>query len=69
MRELLSGVRVVESSLLEPGALGMLLGELGAEVIKVEPPADGGERRAPGIAGMLVRFATSTTAPATGTCC
>jgi crotonobetainyl-CoA:carnitine CoA-transferase CaiB-like acyl-CoA transferase len=38
MRELLTGVRVLESSLLEPGALGMLLGELGADVIKVEPP-------------------------------
>jgi crotonobetainyl-CoA:carnitine CoA-transferase CaiB-like acyl-CoA transferase len=38
MRELLAGVRVLESSLLEPGALGMLLGEMGAEVIKVEPP-------------------------------
>jgi crotonobetainyl-CoA:carnitine CoA-transferase CaiB-like acyl-CoA transferase len=38
MRELLSGVRVLESSLLEPGALAMVLGELGADVIKVEPP-------------------------------
>ncbi|HVQ92960.1 MAG TPA: CoA transferase [Mycobacteriales bacterium] len=38
MTELLAGVRVLESSLLEPGALGMLLAELGADVIKVEPP-------------------------------
>ncbi|RNL63312.1 CoA transferase [Nocardioides marmoriginsengisoli] len=35
---LLAGVRVLESSLLEPAALGMLLAELGADVIKVEPP-------------------------------
>jgi len=38
MRELLAGIRVLESSLLEPGALGMTLAELGADVIKVEPP-------------------------------
>lgn len=35
---LLAGVRVLESSLLEPGALGMTLAELGADVVKVEPP-------------------------------
>ena len=35
---LLAGVRVLESSLLEPAALGMLLAELGADVVKVEPP-------------------------------
>ncbi|WP_228000448.1 CaiB/BaiF CoA transferase family protein [Nocardia australiensis] len=34
----LAGVRVVESSLLLPAALGMTLAELGADVIKVEPP-------------------------------
>ncbi|MCW3841482.1 CoA transferase [Micromonospora yasonensis] len=34
----LAGVRVLESSLLEPAALGMTLAELGADVIKVEPP-------------------------------
>ena len=34
----LAGVRVLESSLLEPAALGMTLADLGAEVIKVEPP-------------------------------
>jgi crotonobetainyl-CoA:carnitine CoA-transferase CaiB-like acyl-CoA transferase len=38
MADLLAGVRVLESSLLEPGALGMTLAELGADVIKVEPP-------------------------------
>ncbi|MBW2427260.1 MAG: CoA transferase [Deltaproteobacteria bacterium] len=38
---LLEGVRVIESSLLEPGALGMHLAELGAEVIKVEAPGEG----------------------------
>jgi crotonobetainyl-CoA:carnitine CoA-transferase CaiB-like acyl-CoA transferase len=41
-RGLLTGVRVVESCLLEPGTLGMLLASLGAEVIKVEAP-DGGD--------------------------
>ncbi|HTA08879.1 MAG TPA: CoA transferase [Streptosporangiaceae bacterium] len=35
---LLSGVRVLEASLLEPAALGMILADLGADVIKVEPP-------------------------------
>ncbi|KAB2810434.1 CaiB/BaiF CoA transferase family protein [Pimelobacter simplex] len=35
---LLDGVRVVECTLLEPGALAMTLGDLGADVIKVEPP-------------------------------
>ncbi len=34
----LSGVRVVESSMLGPAELGGLLADLGAEVIKVEPP-------------------------------
>jgi crotonobetainyl-CoA:carnitine CoA-transferase CaiB-like acyl-CoA transferase len=34
----LSGVRVLEASLLEPAALGMILADLGADVIKVEPP-------------------------------
>ena len=36
---LLSGVRVIESSLLGPAAVGMHLADLGAEVIKVENPA------------------------------
>ena len=35
---LLAGVRVIESSLLGPGAVGMQLADLGAEVIKVESP-------------------------------
>ena len=35
---LLAGVRIVESSLLGPNAVGMHLGDLGAEVIKVENP-------------------------------
>jgi crotonobetainyl-CoA:carnitine CoA-transferase CaiB-like acyl-CoA transferase len=34
----LAGVRVIESSLLGPGAVGMHLADLGAEVIKVENP-------------------------------
>ncbi len=38
---LLEGLTVVESSLLEPGALGMLLAGFGAEVIKVESPGEG----------------------------
>ena len=35
---LLSGVRVVESSMLGPAEMGGLLADLGADVIKVEPP-------------------------------
>src|SRR5437762_9714052 len=35
---LLAGVRVIESSLLGPGGVGMHLADLGAEVIKVEAP-------------------------------
>ncbi|HZP43394.1 MAG TPA: CoA transferase [Candidatus Binatia bacterium] len=35
---LLGGVRVIESSLLGPDAVGMHLADLGAEVVKVEPP-------------------------------
>jgi crotonobetainyl-CoA:carnitine CoA-transferase CaiB-like acyl-CoA transferase len=38
---LLGGVRVVESSLLGPAAVGMHLADLGAEVIKVESPGGG----------------------------
>src|SRR5215813_11313605 len=34
----LAGVRIIESSLLGPGAVGMQLADLGAEVIKVENP-------------------------------
>lgn len=37
----LSGVRVVESALLGPGAVAMNLADLGAEVIKVEAPGTG----------------------------
>jgi crotonobetainyl-CoA:carnitine CoA-transferase CaiB-like acyl-CoA transferase len=37
-RGLLDGVRIIESSLLGPGAVGMQLADLGAEVIKVENP-------------------------------
>ncbi|MGI9603474.1 MAG: CoA transferase, partial [Acidimicrobiales bacterium] len=35
---LLSGVRVLESSLLGPGQIATFLADLGADVIKVEPP-------------------------------
>jgi crotonobetainyl-CoA:carnitine CoA-transferase CaiB-like acyl-CoA transferase len=38
-RSPLAGVRVIESSLLGPGAIGAHLADLGAEVIKVESPA------------------------------
>ena len=38
MPALLAGVRIVESSLLGPGGVGMHLADLGAEVIKVEGP-------------------------------
>jgi crotonobetainyl-CoA:carnitine CoA-transferase CaiB-like acyl-CoA transferase len=37
----LSGVRVIESTLLAPGLIAMHLGDLGAEVIKVEAPGGG----------------------------
>src|SRR5262249_56122563 len=35
---LLAGVRIIESALLGPGAVGMHLADLGADVIKVEGP-------------------------------
>ncbi|MFP8875919.1 MAG: CoA transferase, partial [Myxococcota bacterium] len=35
---LLAGVRVIESSLLGPGHLGTFFSDMGADVIKVEPP-------------------------------
>src|SRR5439155_26542957 len=35
---LLSGVRVVESAMLGPAEMGGLLADLGAHVVKVEPP-------------------------------
>jgi crotonobetainyl-CoA:carnitine CoA-transferase CaiB-like acyl-CoA transferase len=35
----LAGVKVVESSMLGPGALGLHLADLGAQFVKVEPPA------------------------------
>src|ERR1044071_9852189 len=35
---LLTGVRIIESSLLGPGGVGMHLADLGADVIKVEGP-------------------------------
>ena len=38
MEALLSGIRVVESSVLLPAFLGTFFSDLGAEVIKVEPP-------------------------------
>ena len=37
----LDGIRVIESTLLEPASLGALLADLGADVIKVEPPGEG----------------------------
>jgi len=37
-RGLLAGVRIIESSMLGPAAVGMQLADLGAEVIKVESP-------------------------------
>lgn len=37
----LAGITVLECSLLEPGQVGMILGSLGADVIKVEAPGNG----------------------------
>ena len=37
-KALLAGVRIIESSMLGPAELGGLLADLGADVIKVEPP-------------------------------
>jgi len=37
--QLLAGVRIIESSLLGPGHLATFFADLGADVIKVEPPA------------------------------
>lgn len=42
---LLEGVRVVESSLLGPAEMGGLLADLGADVIKIEPPGGDYGRR------------------------
>ncbi len=38
-KNLLSGVRVIESSLLGPGHVATFFSDLGADVIKVEPPS------------------------------
>lgn len=38
MGGLLDGIRVIECAILEPDQMGLALAELGAEVIKVEPP-------------------------------
>ena len=38
-QNLLSGVRVIESSLLGPGHVATFFADLGADVIKVEPPS------------------------------
>ena len=35
---LLSGIRIVESSMLGPAEMGGFLADLGADVIKIEPP-------------------------------
>jgi crotonobetainyl-CoA:carnitine CoA-transferase CaiB-like acyl-CoA transferase len=42
---LLSGIRVVESSMLGPAEMGGILADLGADVIKVEPPGGDYGRR------------------------
>jgi crotonobetainyl-CoA:carnitine CoA-transferase CaiB-like acyl-CoA transferase len=42
---LLAGVRVIDSAILGPNAVGMLLADLGAEVIKVEAPGGDYVRR------------------------
>lgn len=44
----LAGLRVIECSLLEPGQVGMILGSLGADVVKVEAPGNGDYSRSLG---------------------
>ena len=44
--KLLAGVRIIESAMLGPAAVGMNLADLGAEVIKVEKPGSGDDTRA-----------------------
>ena len=59
---LLSGVKVLELSLLAPDLLGMHLADLGADVIKIEQPPDGdyvrslGAHRAGGLSFMHLRW-------------
>jgi crotonobetainyl-CoA:carnitine CoA-transferase CaiB-like acyl-CoA transferase len=59
---LLAGVRALELALLAPDLLGMHLADLGAEVIKVEPPPDGdyvrtvGSRAVRGLSLMHLRW-------------
>ncbi|KWB80669.1 CaiB/BaiF CoA transferase family protein [Burkholderia ubonensis] len=54
----LSGIRVIELSHLVMGpACGMILGDLGADVIKIEPPTGDSTRRLPGAgAGLFQTF-------------
>jgi crotonobetainyl-CoA:carnitine CoA-transferase CaiB-like acyl-CoA transferase len=62
MYPLLNGVRVLELALLAPDLVGMHLADLGAEVIKVEPPGAGdylreiGARKLAGINLMHLRW-------------
>jgi crotonobetainyl-CoA:carnitine CoA-transferase CaiB-like acyl-CoA transferase len=51
---LLSSVRVIESSMLGPAEMGGLLADLGAEVVKVEPPGGDYGRR---MTWPIIRFA------------
>ena len=59
---LLSGVRVLELSLLAPDLLGMHLADLGADVIKIEQPPRGdyvrdlGAHKAGGVSFMHLRW-------------
>ena len=57
----LAGVRVIESSMLGPAEMGGLLADLGADVVKVEPP-DGDITRLWGrVVGGVPDITTSTT--------
>ena len=50
MSELLAGIRVIESATLFNGdSLGAILGDLGADVIKVESPFQGDHTGRPSI--------------------
>ena len=57
---LLEGVRIIESAMLGPGAVGMNLADLGADVVKVEPPGGDPIRRQPPFKDEVPNLETAT---------